>query len=54
MCQEEKTRPSLRAIFTNLQGPEPWSQKLRMLFKNNWIKLRNFQNCCGHLGEPGC
>jgi hypothetical protein len=54
MCDERKTSPSPRAFFTNLQGPEPWFQKIRMLFKNNWIKLKRFQNCCGHLGEPGC
>jgi hypothetical protein len=32
----------------------PWRQKLHLLFRNNWIKMRNFKNCCGHPGEPGC
>jgi hypothetical protein len=54
MCQEEKTWPSSRAFFTNLQGPAPWLKKILLLMKNNWVKLKNFQNCCSHLGEPGC
>jgi hypothetical protein len=54
MGQEDGNRPSPRAFFTNLQGPAPWYGKLRLLMRNNWIKLKNFQNCCGHPGEPGC
>ena len=54
MCQEESTRPSLRAFLANLKGPQPWSQKIRLLLRNNWIKLGKLQNCCGHFGEPGC
>jgi len=54
MCEEEKTRPSPRAFFTNLAGPEPWTRKLLLLLRNNLIKLKIFQTCCGHLGEPGC
>jgi hypothetical protein len=54
MCQEEKTRPSPRDFFTNLQGPGAWTEKLRLLARNNWLKLINLQNCCGHPGEPGC
>lgn len=54
MCEEEKTRPSPRAFFTNLAGPEPLTRKLRLLLRNNWLKLKYLQNCCGHPGEPGC
>jgi len=54
MCEEKSSRPSPRAFFTNLTGPEPWTRKIRLLLRNNWIKLKNFQNCCGHPGEPGC
>jgi hypothetical protein len=54
MGQEKKTRPSPRAFFTNLTGPQPWTEKIWLLLRNNWIKLKKFQNCCGHLGEPGC
>jgi hypothetical protein len=54
MSQAERPRPSPRAFITNLTGREPWSEKLRLLIRNNWIKLKNFQDCCGHPGEPGC
>ncbi len=54
MCQDHHPHPSPRAFFTNLQGPEPWTTKLRLLLRNNWLKLRTFKNCCGHPGEPGC
>ena len=54
MCQEERTRPSPRAFFANLQGPGPWREKIRLLLRNNWKKLTGFQDCCGHPGEPGC
>jgi len=32
----------------------PWHRKLFLVFRNNAIKLRKWQSCCGHLGEPGC
>ncbi len=48
------SRPGLRAAFTNLQVAMPLGRKLRLLVRNNWIKLRTRQNCCGHPGEPGC
>jgi hypothetical protein len=54
MCQQDRNRPSPRAFFTNLTGPEPWTRKIRLLLRNNLIKLKNFHNCCGHPGEPGC
>ncbi|MGC8811062.1 MAG: hypothetical protein ACP5Q3_12500 [bacterium] len=41
-------------FFTNLKGPLPWPKKLGLLFRNNWIKIRHLQSCCGHPGEPGC
>ena len=49
-----RQRPSLRAAFTNLQVPMPLRRKLWLVLRNNWIKLRTRQNCCGHHGEPGC
>lgn len=52
MCQEKD--PNLWAFFANLRGPLPWSQKVVLLFRNNWKKLRSLQDCCGHPGEPGC
>jgi hypothetical protein len=47
-------RPSFRDLFTNLKAPLPWPIKVHLLFRNNWLKIRNLSNCCGHLGEPGC
>jgi len=49
-----EARPSLRAVLTNLQAPMPLGRKLRLIVRNNWLKLRALQNCCGHPGEPGC
>jgi len=46
--------PNLRAAFTNLRVPMPLRRKLWLVLRNNWIKLRTGQNCCGHHGEPGC
>lgn len=47
-------RPSRRAAFTNMKVKMPLHRKLYLLFRNNWIKVRTGQECCGHLGEPGC
>ncbi len=46
--------PSLRAVFTNMKGPMPLQKKLQLVVRNNMIKIRRRQSCCGHLGEPGC
>lgn len=54
MCEEKGASPSTRAFFTNLSGPEPWTEKIQLLLRNNLIKLKNYQTCCGHPGEPGC
>jgi hypothetical protein len=49
-----KRRPSLRAVFTNMKVKMPLHRKLYLVFRNNGIKIWRRQNCCGHLGEPGC
>jgi len=46
--------PSIRVAFTNMKVKMPLRRKLYLLFRNNWIKIRTRQDCCGHLGEPGC
>jgi hypothetical protein len=49
------TRPSLGAFFGNFRDYDaPLATKVRMVLRNNAIKLRTRQNCCGHPGEPGC
>jgi hypothetical protein len=42
------------AFFTNLRAPMPLHRKLRLLFRNNYIKISKGRSCCGHPGEPGC
>jgi len=54
MCQNKRPRPDIRAFFSNLAGPQPWTTKVRLLLRNNWLKIRHFQDCCGNPGEPGC
>jgi len=52
MCEGKK--PDIRAFFTNLSGPEPLSWKIKLVLRNNFLKLTSMKDCCGHLGEPGC
>ena len=48
-------RPSARAFFTNWhESGLPFISKLRLTFRNQWIKIRQGRSCCGHEGEPGC
>jgi SPX domain protein involved in polyphosphate accumulation len=54
ILMDRNRRPTLRSFFTNLHVNMPWPKKIRLLVRNNWIKIRNFQSCCGHPGEPGC
>jgi hypothetical protein len=54
MEKDDHERPSIGAVLSNLSGPRPLSEKIRLLIRNNAIKIRNRQNCCGHPGEPGC
>ena len=51
---DKKKRPSIRDFFTNLSGPMPLKDKISLLLRNNAIKIKNQQDCCGHPGEPGC
>jgi hypothetical protein len=46
--------PTVKDFFTNMSVPMPMGKKLRLVFRNNWIKISRRQNCCGHPGEPGC
>jgi hypothetical protein len=47
-------RPGIRDFFTNFSSPRPLSGKITLLIRNNAIKIKNEQDCCGHPGEPGC
>lgn len=51
----EHRRPAANAFFTNWRESDlPFAAKLRLTFRNQWIKIRHGQSCCGHHGEPGC
>lgn len=42
------------AFIRNLRKPMPLGKKLRLIARNEWIKIKTHQVCCGHYGEPGC
>jgi len=46
--------PSPAASWRNLTQPMPLRPKIRLIVRNNAIKIRNASTCCGHPGEPGC
>jgi hypothetical protein len=52
--ERKKERPGIRAFFSNLSAPMSLKDKVLLLLRNNAIKMRNQQSCCGHPGEPGC
>jgi hypothetical protein len=37
-----------------MKAPMPLHRKLRLLIRNNFLKMWHRQSCCGHPGEPGC
>ncbi len=42
------------AFFGNLRVPMSLRRKLRLVFGNNWTKVRRLRGCCGNYGQPGC
>lgn len=54
-AHQHHDKPSLKAYAANWRGSDlPFSRKLRLAMRNNLIKLKKGQSCCGHHGEPGC
>lgn len=48
-------KPSIREAFRNWRHWNgPFSEKVRLTVRNEWIKVRTFKDCCGHIDEPGC
>ena len=45
---------SRSAFVRNLRKPMPLGKKLRLVARNQWIKISTLRSCCGHPGEPGC
>jgi len=62
MCDEDRgtgekhehVHPSASATWRNLRQPMPLGKKLRLILRNNWLKVSRRRSCCGHPGEPGC
>jgi hypothetical protein len=49
------SRPHPRDYFNNFSTSDlPLLEKLRLVAKNNAIKIKNGTSCCGNHGEPGC
>jgi hypothetical protein len=55
MCNNQpQHKPVPQGFLENLRQPMPLRRKLRLIARNNWIKIRSGSNCCGNHGEPGC
>jgi len=55
MCSNQsQDKPDPQDFLKNLRRPMPLRQKLRLIARNNWIKIRIRSDCCGNYGEPGC
>jgi hypothetical protein len=53
MCSEQR-HGTPQETLENLRQPMPITRKLRLVLRNNLIKLRTRQSCCGNHGQPGC
>jgi hypothetical protein len=48
-------RPDPRHYFNNFaESDPPILERLRLVAKNNAIKMIDGSSCCGNHGEPGC
>jgi hypothetical protein len=48
-------KPSLRAALRNFwRSDAAFVERCKQAARNNAIKIRTGQSCCGHPGEPGC
>lgn len=48
-------RPNLGEALDNWRRSDlGYATRLRLLIKNNAIKMKNRSSCCGNHGEPGC
>lgn len=55
MCSNPYQRePSPDAFIRNLKQPMPLARKIRLLARNQALRIIKLQMCCGHPGEPGC
>jgi hypothetical protein len=57
MCSEQKDKWDLGTpseYLQNMRQPMPLARKIKLVLRNNAIKLRTGSTCCGNYGEPGC
>lgn len=48
-------RPSVGAGYQNWKESDAgFFEKLRLVSRNSWRKMKLRQDCCDHPGEPGC
>jgi hypothetical protein len=53
MCGERRHGTPQESL-DNLRQPMTFTRKLRLVLRNNLIKVRTRQTCCGNYGQPGC
>jgi hypothetical protein len=53
MCSSDR-RGTISESTQNLRRPMPLGRKIKLVLRNNLIKLRTGSSCCGNYGEPGC
>ncbi len=52
---KESQKPLLSSILSNWKSSKAsFFQKVKMAARNNFIKIRSGQSCCGQYGEVGC
>jgi hypothetical protein len=57
MCSEQKQDREWDPVSEgaqNMRQPMSLARKIRLVLRNNAIKLRTGSTCCGNHGEPGC
>jgi hypothetical protein len=52
MCSNK--RPDFSEFLDNLKKPMPLTRKAGLYLRNNLLKIRKLQSCCGNHGQPGC
>lgn len=47
--------PRIADVFSNWRESKlPLRSKVGLLLRNNFLKLRRLDSCCGNDGQPGC
>lgn len=55
MCSNRyDQQPTPDAYVRNLAQPMPLARKVRLVLRNQGLRVVKLRACCGHPGEPGC